>query len=232
MVNTSLDDWAYSFTEEVFNYWQENYPEYDRGVKTFHSPVKKTPEFLILSYNPGWTEGDGEEDLERYRNKEFSPPAEHEFIERDYEMAKKARKLFKNNLDTLENSVMHDLIFFRSNDVSELKQKMRDEDGFEDLKSFSLGKVKNSIETLKPEKILLLGIGTFKLFNEEIDEIQVEREVKKSEIEDKEISKYSDRRVFIEGELGETKVYAIAHLSNARGFSNKELEFDRKNLFG
>lgn len=215
-----LDSWSYSFTEEVFEYWQENFPEHEKGVKTFHSPVRENPEFLILSFNPGYSEGDGEEDLEKYHNEDFHPPESHEFTERDYPMAERARKLFANNLDKLEKSVMHDLIFFRSNDISELEEALGEEQ-FSQVEDFCTEKVRESIEKIDPEKILLLGISdTRKLFKRKIaPEYEKEQEIYKNELTESN----SNRRSIIKGRWKDKEVYTIVHLSGGFGVSDEEL---------
>lgn len=143
-------------------------------------------------------------------------------------MAERARKLFEPNQELLEDSVMHDLIFFRSNDISELEDALGEEQ-FSQVEDFCTEKVRESIEKIDPEKILLLGISsTHKLFKENIaPEYQEKDVVARREL----VGGNMNRKSVIKGEWGGKEIYSIVHLSGAFGISNEEIRQIGKELF-
>lgn len=130
----------------------------------FYSPVRPNPDVMIIGFNPGGS-------TENFRcSEKCEPLKEHGYItygrqepcKDSYPIATKMYELFcKMGYETtLQNSVKFNLIFFRSQDITEwnrIDKRIR-----KDLESFCQQKVKNIITTLQPKVILAEGLLTYR----------------------------------------------------------------------
>ena len=162
-----LDQWAENLTKQVFNEWEKNYSDWKQGVKLFYGPVKKLPKLMILTYNPGGDKRSFQKDLIRFNEGNFNPYHKHEYVDRNYPLARKMRELFSNNLDLLEESVALPIMFFRSKDTKMLKKRFQ-KNKRKEAEKFCLEKVKQIIDFLHPQKILIIGVSTHKKLRKKI----------------------------------------------------------------
>jgi hypothetical protein len=174
----SVEKWAESLEEDVFNYWKQNHRDWKGGFRVFYGPVFAEPELLILGYQPGGDPEDFERDhLDRLSNGDFSPPERHEYLTSDYTIARRMRrKVLKDHNELLAESVKSNAIFFRAKDIDRWKgipgSKRRD------MEEFSLDKVEEMVERLNPKSVLVEGMATWDLLRSHLgfdDECKVRR---------------------------------------------------------
>lgn len=207
--NEDIEKWASGLTEEVYEKWKEyGRPEY--GFKTFVTPVKKNPTFLIIGYNPGVNKDRNsfkEDLLPEFEAGDFSPPAsteENEILSREYLLADKlCDVVFKGYEDLIEDSVKYDLYFFRSENQSTLRNQLGDD--YDRMKKFCGEKTVEIIREVDPDHILIYGVTTFDKFkNIEGIEEDFEEEIELTK-ED------SGNRLFTKGSWKGKGVFGIIH---------------------
>ncbi len=212
-----LTKWAENLQEEVYKEWKTKYEFWEPGFKVFYGPISRNPKIMLISQNPGGNYRSFlEEDKIRFENNDFSPPKESPYSG-DRRMAKKMQDFFDRDISLLQNSVTFPIIFFRSKDTKVLKTIERFK--LYEMERFCFKKVKEIIETLKPETVLITGIHTHQklkeilgLFDEEI--------FLKSE---------SGRLVAIESKINNIKIFSMIHPTGTR--INKNEWFHIKDLF-
>lgn len=165
----SVEEWAESLEEDVFNYWKQNHKDWKGGFRVFYGPVSAEPELLILGYQPGGDPEDFKRDhLDRLSNGDFSPPERHEYLTSDYTIARRMRrKVFKGDNEILSRSVKSNVIFFRAKNMDRWKRVPNEKR--RDMENFSLQKVEEMIETLNPKSILVEGMATWDLLKSRFD---------------------------------------------------------------
>lgn len=165
----TVEEWAESLEEEVFNYWKQNHEDWKGGFRVFYGPVSAEPELLILGYQPGGDPEDFKRDhLDRLSNGDFSPPDRHEYLTSDYTIARRMRrKVFKDDNEILSRSVKSNAIFFRAKNIARWK-RVPDEKR-RDMEKFSLQKVEEMIKTLNPKSVLIEGMATWDLMKSYFD---------------------------------------------------------------
>lgn len=163
-MDINLEKWAEELRKEVCLKWKEYEEKLPKGFELFYSPVRMSPDVMIIGFNPGG----GTDDVKCYEEPE--PLAEHGYItyglprpgKKPYRLAEKMYQLFKEmgHEKTLQNSVKLNLIFFRSGDIKEWNNM--DKVARKDLDNFCCEKVKNVISTLQPKLILTEGLLTYR----------------------------------------------------------------------
>lgn len=157
---SKIKKWAKNLIKDVFYEWKLNYSSWKSGFKVFYGPVRKNPELLILSFNPGGTEKSFMDDFNRFTKGDFSLPKINSYILRDYPMAKKMKNLFEENELYLKHSVAFPILFFRSKNVqlwkSSLSNKKRKR-----MEQFCYSLVKEIFREIQPKKILVIGFATY-----------------------------------------------------------------------
>ncbi len=83
------------------------------GFKVFYSPVYVKPQIAIVGYNPGGDEQAFIEDRLKFERRNFAPLLCHEYICKNYLIAKKMRDFFEGNVRLLEASVKFNLNFWK-----------------------------------------------------------------------------------------------------------------------
>lgn len=218
---SSIQEWSESFTEEIYEKWQNDYSDVKTGVKTFYTPVHQKPRLMIIGYNPGGSEESFRKDKRRFENGNFSNPDESELWTKEYTLARKFRnKIFADHEELLKDAVKFDLIFFRSKKADYLKERLGED--YREALEYCYRKSREIIEKLEPEAILLYGISTYDKFQEEFREGFEHLETVESES--------NNRRIFCKGRWKDTPVFGIIHPTGAF-VSDKELDKVKEKLF-
>lgn len=157
--------WVDSLYSSMRQLWEKK-GKPSSGYDIFYSPVIMNPEVLIIGYNPGG-------DSSSFTVIPEKPPAEHGYLNGEYDMAKKMRQLFASAgiSQKLDKSVKINLFFFRTRNAAEVR-KLDDES-----KSFCLTQTKQVIDTILPKAILVEGFETFEQLAHLL-KIKQEKEVK------------------------------------------------------
>lgn len=202
--------WAKQFHHELRLKWEELYkkePKLEHGFQGFYSPVSYQPELMVLGLNPGGSKNDFDirdcEDI----------PLIHSYYEYKYPLAEKMKSFFEGSLEPLlRNSVKTNVIFFRSKNMDEwykLNPVIRKE-----AEDFCNQKVLELINTLKPKRLLLEGIGSYNI----IHNVLGLSDENKNVIAPK-------RKIVIHNEKDDLKIMGIIHPTGARPrVSNEEFE--------
>lgn len=213
--------WAENLTKDVFTEYKGKYSFWPHGFKVFYSPVKTSPKLMIISYQPGGTKERFDlEDHGSYKRNDFKLPALNAYVETDYPMAKKVKRLFafEGGLELLSGSVVFPLIFFRAPSVAAWKRVARKER--KDMEDFSLSKVKEIIETIKPKTILIFGIETYDKLKKSIFCPILTEEV---------VQYRKNERVMVKARCAGYEIIATIHPSGAR-ISREDFIKLRENL--
>jgi len=168
----NLTQWAEDLTEEVFLEWKTKYSFWEQGFKVFYSPLLPAPELMIISLNPGRSH-----DIEKnfmneiypaYKKGNFSIPLENQYVKSNGKIANRIKELFQGYENILEKSVVITVLLFRSIGMKEWK-KENPKNTRLSMEDYAYDKVKTIITKIKPKKILVIGMSTFKrLKNNEI----------------------------------------------------------------
>lgn len=159
----NIDRWAEKLTKSVFLEWKSKYRSWKPGFKVFFGPVKRNPQIMILSYNPGGDKEDFKEDLLRFRKGDFSIPVQNEYFSKTYRIAGQIQRLFGNKKYLVKESVVLPIFFFRSKKAIILKQSFSVQERIE-MELFCYKKVKSILKEIKPQKLLILGFDTYEKF--------------------------------------------------------------------
>ena len=219
-----IDSWAADLTEEVFEKWKE-YGEPEYGFKTFVTPVKKNPKFLIIGYNPSVGSGKNTfktDLLPKYKSGDFSPPSseENEILNPEYSLARILKNVvFSNHEDLLRDSVKYDLYFFRSNAQKDLEKELGDD--YSHMKEYCLNKTRDIIKKIEPEYVLVYGVKTFEDLEEFFDDFEQEDEEKDE----------NNNRYYLSADWMGIDVFGMAHPSGPNSVSNENLNKVLDNIF-
>lgn len=208
MSNYNVKNWAERLTEEVYDTWKNEYPDYLPGVKVFYSPVILNPDLMIISYQPGGNETHFEnEDKIRFKEGDFSIK-NNEFMVADYRIARMARDFFNFNggEDILKKNVIFPLIFFRAASVR-VWRGIRPVEKRRQMEQFCFLKVKDIIEKVVPKRILVIGLATtYDALNNLLD-------ISDENILYRRNGQSIGARMAVSSRSGVQNIFAIAHLS-------------------
>jgi hypothetical protein len=212
----NLTRWAEDLTEEVFLEWKTKYSFWEQGFKVFYSPLLPAPELMIISLNPGRSH-----DIEKnfmnenypvYKKGNFSIPLENQYVKSNGKIANKIKDLFQGYENILEKSVVITVLLFRSKNIREWKKENSKHTRLS-MEDYAYDKVKTIITKIKPKKILVIGMSTFK------------------RLKDKEIIPITNEEILDSfgtvgkikiAKMNQTSIIVIPHLSGARiGKENK-----------
>ena len=215
----NLDNWAGSLASSVYEKWKSDYSFWKPGFKIFYSPVRKSPDVMIISLNPG---GNGEnfrtKDIVRFEQGDFSVPIINEYALREYNMAKKIRKFFSDYEMLLDQSVAFPILFFRSKNFKEWK--LLNKEKRREMEKFSYEKVKEIVKVIKPKIFLVIGFSTYrKLKKHVLDDIKNEKS-----------KKGKNGRIFLTSEWDGILVFCLPHLTGAR-ISNGDFNKAKETFF-
>ena len=158
----NLTPWAENLTKEVFLEWKTKYSFWKQGFKVFYGPLMINPELMIISLNPGGSEKSFiNENYLAYKKGNFSIPLENEYVKMDKPFANKIKEFFQGYENILKNSVVITVLLFRSNNIKSW-EKENPKNTRLSMEEYAHNKVKTIITKIKPKKILVIGIKTFK----------------------------------------------------------------------
>lgn len=218
-----LDQWATSLIKNFYNQWESKY-KWKKGFKIFYGPVRKNPNLMILSYNPGGgIDNFTREDHHRYEAGDFSPPKINSYIVRKNHMAKRMQDFFSGNEKMLKESVILPVLFFRSKNKKEWRESFPKEKRIKAEKlCFSL--LDEIITKINPEKFLIMGIDTFETLENNF--------FGKLPIDEVFHSQYGEKRerLYIKSHWNGKPIFVIRHPTGSR-ISIKDWEKAKKHFF-
>lgn len=201
-----LEKWASGLQQEVYREWGSKYSSWKPGFKVFYAPVSLQPKLMIISLQPGGGEEHFlREDKFRFESGDFSVQKENSYTTTNNAMARAVRSLFAENLELLEKSVIFPLIFFRAKSYALWNQAPQRKE----MELFSIEKVKEIIVTIKPERILILGIATY-------DKLKNFLPVANEKILYRRGGSEAGTRIVIGSDVGGIKTTVVIHPSGAR----------------
>jgi len=153
----SRREWATKVQRNVYKHWKESHNDWKNGVKIFYSPVHSQTNLLILGFQPGGS-GKGKQHS-RFEAGDFTPPEQHHYITKDWNLAREGRELFGGYKDVLSNSVASNVVFFRAPDTDEwdaLDKAQRTS-----MEDFCWEYIEELVDYVNPEVILAFGLRTF-----------------------------------------------------------------------
>jgi hypothetical protein len=216
-MTNDLENWASKLTEEVYEKWKDyGRPEY--GFKTFVTPVKKNPAFLIIGYNPGVGKGENTfktELLPRFESGNFSPPSsdeENEILNPEYTLASKLKDVvFRGYEELLRDSVKYDMYFFRSRGQGDLKDQLGD--NYSQMREYCLEENEEIINKIDPDYVLVYGVKTFQDLEKHF-----------ADFEEKDREKDNNNNTFyMRAKWGDRDIFGMAHPSGPNPVSNENL---------
>ncbi len=216
-MKTDIENWAENLQKDVYLKWKNDYSFWKQGFKVFYGPVKKSPELMIISHNPGGDHTDFE-DRVRFERGNYSIPSSTPYST-NHIMSKKMQKFFEGHEHLLSTSVTFPVIFFRSKNVKTLNEIERFKKY--EMERYSLLKVREIIDTLKPKNILVVGLSTYDILSKVIGLCDAEEFLHQTK---------SSRLLAIRSKLNKTKIFAMMHISGAR-INNQEMSFIKKEFF-
>lgn len=168
-MDMTLNQWAESLQEEVYEWWKENHSDYERGFRVFGSPVVPNPEILFLGFQPGGGKSDfNEYELKKFKNGDFTLPTTHEYISQPYPQAKTmGQAVFEDNTEFLENTIKSNVIFFRAEGTDDWKTVSKERR--KQLQQYSLSKVDQIVDKVEPNTIFAEGIDTWNILKSRYD---------------------------------------------------------------
>lgn len=217
----NINTWAENLTQEIYSEYKSKYFFWKHGIKVFYSPVTLNPRLMIISYQPGGTEKHFEdEDKNLFENGDFRVQNFNSYSETNHAIARRVRNFFDfaGGLELLKSSVVFPLIFFRAPTISAWRKEIPGRTRLE-MEAFCFSKVKEIIEKLQPQEILVLGIETYDRLKDILGSVKNETILH--------VHQTSGRRMVIRAETGGHKLFAIIHPSGAR-VSTADWEVIRK----
>lgn len=201
--------WAENITKEIYLEYKDKYPFWKHGIKVFYSSVVVKPPLMIISYQPGGTEKNfAEEEKTLFEKGDFQLQSFNSYTETSHPMSRKIQNFFNftGGFELLKTSVVFPLIFFRSPSVTEWRKIPR----LTRIKmeEFSFLKVKEIVNTLQPQRILVLGIETYEQLKDILPPIKKELVLHRRQS--------NGERMVITSQAGEYKLFAVIHPSGAR----------------
>ena len=171
-MDRKLDGFCVRLYADVGEYWEskQNQLESTGSLKfgIFYSPVEKRgPDLMIIGANPGF---DSDDDTKQ-------PPSQNLFYDpigrkkEEWKISAKLRELFKgvDREETLRASVVTNLLFFKSRCLGLDKDKSRRQGWCDnsnaavrrEIEKFCCDKVEKIVCEVAPQRILVLGLGTW-----------------------------------------------------------------------
>lgn len=171
------------------------------GYEVLYGPPYFRPPILFIGYQPG-----GDEDPYPNTNIRKDWPDECEYATAPYTLAKKMRIIFSK--DVLLQCVGINAIFLRAKNAREYKQHIAPALEMK-IRKFCIPHVNSIIETLQPQKIVVIGIETGKLLG------TFEPDLRRLRL--------PNHNLTMTGSIGSYKALCVSHLSGSR-LSNEELK--------
>jgi hypothetical protein len=199
-MNQYFDDgWICRLYEDTAQLWERH--KDPSGYAIFYSPVIFNPKIMIIGYNPG---GDERSFL---ANNHSEPPDEHEYLKKEYRLAKRMGDIFRYAGLTTElgNTVKLNLNFFRSKKAADIADK-------KELSDFSEQQVLKIIGRLRPGMIITEGLTTF----DRLVSLRCELVSEPVLLDQRTIARL--------GTIDGIQVVGLLHPSGARGISNAMLD--------
>lgn len=168
--------WAESLTKEIYDAWKTRYVFWKPGIKVWYAPVVQDPKLLIITLQPGGGQADFEaENLGAFEAGDFSTTS-NDYVEATYVSAKKIRSFFDFDPthEILKHSVVVPLVFFRSPSISVWNNDLSPNKRAE-MEGLCFAKTKEIVDTVNPEKILVIGMKAYKKLKELLGTIQDEK---------------------------------------------------------
>jgi len=174
-----LTKWAQNIQKKVYEKWEKEYPYVKSGIGVFYSSVIQEPEMMIISYQPAVPKNGfnkSKEDFCKIKDKDSANSYYN--LEKKSPMSVEVRKFFnfdngskewknKKQEQLLKNSVIFPLIFFCSPNIKEWRKVCNRKE----MEKFCFPKVVEIIERIKPQRILFIGVSTYKKLKKLSDEI-------------------------------------------------------------
>ncbi len=202
-----ITTWAHNLTKDIYDTWTAKYAFWKPGIKVFYSPAVQNPKLLIVTMQPGGGEEDFEkEDKTRFEQGDFAVHA-NDYIETNYRMAVKTRDFFDANLTLLKESVIVPLVFFRTPSVHVWDKELSPQKKAE-MEKYSFSKTKEIVDTVNPEKILVIGIKTYKKLKELLGTVGNETVLHKRA--------GNGEPMAITADYDGKKIFAVIHFTGAR----------------
>jgi hypothetical protein len=199
-----IDIWAEELLKDVCEKWETSGGEYsfrDCGFRVFYSPIRLSPELMVIGYNPG------KDDKPFSKGEDSHIPEVHEYLYHDSRIARKMKYLFESieREDWLADSVKLNLVFFGSEDDAQweaVDRGLRDE-----LETFCFKKVNEIIDTLKPRYIVTEGLKVFDILTNSVLMGCSKTEVKNG---------VGGRKIYARSRYGYTQIIGLVHLTKDR----------------
>jgi len=158
---------------------------------------------MIISLNPG---GGGKDfqrkDYSKFQNGNFSIPKQNHYVTYNNKFAKETRNLFEGNDDVLKTSMVTRVLFFRSENMSYWKdhnpQKTRSA-----MEKFSYDKLQQILDKVKPKKLLVIGMDTYRRLGKHVIKIENENV----------IENFGSVGRIITAKTGQIEIFVTPHLS-------------------
>jgi hypothetical protein len=199
-----INIWAEELLKDVCEKWETheyNYPFKDCGFRVFCSPVRLSPELMIIGYNTD------KDDKPFCKEEDRQIPEVNEYLYHNSRIAKRIKYLFESieKEDWLADSVKLNLIFFGSE--NEAQWENMDRDLRDELETFCFKKVNGVIDTLKPKYIITEG---FKVFDILIYSVLMGCNRPEIKIG------VGGRKIYARSRYGNTQIIGLVHLTKDR----------------
>tara|TARA_B100000953_G_C17891628_1_gene381453 strand:+ start:48 stop:764 length:717 start_codon:yes stop_codon:yes gene_type:complete len=222
---TEICRWAEKLTKEVYDEWKRlGRPK--AGFKVFYGPVRKKPKLMIISLNPGNSKSKqdhvrkSKDTWKNHRKRmdmgDFSLSKENGYLASRNPFGKRVMELFEGNENVVKKSVTTTILFFRSHDLSKLKQNKKK---YASMKDFANKKIIEILDVVKPKKILIIGNGTFSKLKK-IQEIHDEKILKKFGLGGR----------IMRAKTDQYDILVLPHLTSARGLTKANRKIMRQKL--
>ncbi len=199
-----IDIWAEELLKDVCEKWETTEDKYafrDCGFRVFCSPIRLSPELMIIGYNPG------KDDKPFSKEEDSQIPEVHEYLYHNSRIARKMKYLFESieREDWLADSVKLNLVFFGSEDDAQweaVDRNLRDE-----FETFCFKKVSDIIDALKPRYIVTEGLKVFDILINSVLMGCSKAEVKIG---------VGGRKIYARSRYGYTQIIGLVHLTKDR----------------
>lgn len=140
------------------------------GFEILMGPPFKSTRLLFIGYQPGDWETDAHEARRLGYEQDWVTEHRHEkcqYATQKWLLAKNMRKMFAGYPGVLENSVGLNAIFVRARNIRFYEASI-DKVIRQSIQDFCLNNVKRMIDAIEPEKIVIIGFSTAKVFGQEL----------------------------------------------------------------
>ena len=199
-----IDIWAEELLRDVCEKWEASEDRYafgDCGFRVFYSPIRLSPELMIIGYNPG------KDDKPFSKGEDCQIPEVHEYLYHNSRIARKMKYLFESieREDWLADSVKLNLLFFGSE--NDAQWEAMDRDIRDELETFCFKNVSDIIDTLKPRYIVTEGLKVFDILINSVLMGCSKAEVKIG---------VGGRKIYARSRYGHTQIIGLVHLTKDR----------------